>query len=34
MLERGLITLVVCLGFLYLCQRVFSRLESKFPERI
>ena len=23
-----------CLVFLYLCQRVFSRLESKFPERI
>ena len=34
MLERGLITLGVCLVLLWLCQKVFSRLESKFPERL
>lgn len=31
---RGGITLVACLVFLLWCQRVFTRLEAKFPERI
>jgi ABC-2 type transport system permease protein len=34
MLLRGLITLGVCLVVLWGCQKVFSRLESKFPERL
>jgi ABC-2 type transport system permease protein len=34
MMLRGVITLGVCLVFLWVCQRVFSRLESKFPERL
>jgi ABC-2 type transport system permease protein len=34
MLERGLITLAVCLLLLWGCQKIFSRLESKFPERL
>lgn len=32
--ERGLITLGICVVLLWLCQKAFSRLESKFPERI
>jgi ABC-2 type transport system permease protein len=31
---RGLITLAVCLGLLWWSQRVFTRLEGKFPERL
>jgi ABC-2 type transport system permease protein len=31
---RGAITLVICVVLLYLCQRVFARLENKFPERL
>ncbi len=31
---RGSITLVACVVFLWWCQRVFTRLEVKFPERI
>ncbi|MDQ6642339.1 MAG: ABC transporter permease [Actinomycetota bacterium] len=34
MLTRGWITLVVCIFLLWVCQRVFSRLESRFPERL
>jgi ABC-2 type transport system permease protein len=32
--ERGLITLALCLVFLYLAQKFFSRAEGKFPERL
>ena len=32
--ERGLIMLVACLVLLYLAQKLFARLESKFPERL
>ncbi|HET6151535.1 MAG TPA: ABC transporter permease [Marmoricola sp.] len=32
--ERGLIMLVLCLGLLFLSQKFFSRVESKFPERL
>jgi ABC-2 type transport system permease protein len=32
--ERGLITLVACLVFLWFAQRFFSRAEGKFPERL
>ena len=32
--ERGLIMLGVCLVLLRLAQKLFSRLESKFPERL
>ena len=32
--ERGLITLVLCLAFLYLAQKFFTRAEGKFPERL
>lgn len=32
--ERGLVMLAVCLVLLYVAQRVFTRLESKFPERL
>ena len=31
---RGLITLVVCSGLLWLAQRFFARVEGKFPERM
>ena len=31
---RGLITLAIGLGLLYLAQRFFSRAEGKFPERL
>lgn len=34
MMQRGLITLVVCLVFLYFAQQFFSKLENKFPERM
>lgn len=34
MLVRGAVTLLVCLVLLWLCQRIFSRLESRFPERL
>jgi ABC-2 type transport system permease protein len=34
LIERGLITLVACIVFLALCQRVFTRLQSNFPERL
>ncbi|MEP6814499.1 MAG: ABC transporter permease [Marmoricola sp.] len=34
MLLRGAITLLCCLVVLWLCQKVFSRLESKFPEHL
>lgn len=32
--ERGLIMLGACLVFLFLAQKVFARLEGKFPERL
>lgn len=32
--ERGLIMLVICSAMLYLAQRFFSRVESRFPERL
>jgi len=32
--ERGLITLVACMGLLWLAQRFFARVEGKFPERM
>jgi ABC-2 type transport system permease protein len=32
--ERGFIMLGVCLVLLYLAQKVFSRLEPRFPERL
>jgi ABC-2 type transport system permease protein len=32
--ERGLITLVVCVAFLWLGQRFFARAEASFPERL
>ncbi len=32
--SRGVIMLGVCLVLLYLAQRLFARLESKFPERL
>jgi ABC-2 type transport system permease protein len=31
---RGLITLAVCCGLLWLAQRFFTRVEDKFPERL
>jgi ABC-2 type transport system permease protein len=34
MIVRGLMTLVACGILLWLCQKVFSRLESRFPERL
>jgi ABC-2 type transport system permease protein len=34
MITRGAITLLVCLVVLWLCQRIFTRLESRFPERL
>jgi ABC-2 type transport system permease protein len=34
LLVRGLITLAACLVFLWIAQRVFQRLEKKFPERL
>ncbi|GGF56302.1 transport permease protein [Marmoricola endophyticus] len=34
MFLRGIITLVLSIVLLWLCQKAFSRLESKFPERI
>jgi ABC-2 type transport system permease protein len=34
MWERGSITLVLCVLFLWFAQRFFSRAESKFPERL
>lgn len=34
LLERGLIVLLCCLVFLGICQMIFSRLDSKFPERL
>ncbi|MGI9155970.1 MAG: ABC transporter permease [Marmoricola sp.] len=34
LLLRGVITLAVCIGLLWVCQKVFSRLDSKFPERL
>ncbi len=34
LLQRGLITLVACLGLLWFGQRLFRRLEKKFPERL
>ena len=32
--ERGLITLVLCLLFLWFGQRFFARAEGSFPERL
>ena len=32
--QRGLITLAVCLVFLWFAQRFFTRAESSFPERL
>jgi ABC-2 type transport system permease protein len=34
MYTRGFITLAVCVVFLWFAQRLFSRLENKFPERL
>ena len=34
LISRGLITLGVCIVLLYLSQKFFSRLESKFPENL
>jgi hypothetical protein len=34
MYVRGLITLALCLVFLWFAQKFFSRLEDKFPERL
>ena len=34
MYTRGFITLAVCLVFLWFAQKLFSRLENKFPERL
>ncbi len=34
LLLRGVITLLFCIAFLWVCQKVFSRLEPKFPERL
>ena len=34
LLERGAVTLVVCLGLLWLAQKVFTRLEVRFAERL
>ena len=34
MVERGLIVLAVCLVVLAIAQKVFTRLEGKFAERL
>ncbi len=34
LLVRGLVTLAACVVFLWIAQRVFQRLEKKFPERL
>jgi ABC-2 type transport system permease protein len=34
LLERGAVTLVVCLVLLWLAQKVFTRLEVRFAERL
>jgi len=34
MYTRGFITLALCLIFLWFAQKLFSRLENKFPERL
>jgi hypothetical protein len=34
MWTRGIIVLIACVLFLVFAQRVFRRLESKFPERL
>ena len=34
MFARGLITLVICIGLLWLAQKFFSSAEGKFPERL
>ena len=34
MYVRGFITLALCLVFLWFAQKLFSRLENKFPERL
>ena len=32
--ERGLIQLACCIVLLFLAQKFFARMESKFPERL